>query len=440
VPIAVDDAITIELPSMTLGSLATPATGGCGTTTFIASATGTTLTLTPKTDNLAANTACAITIATGVTTAAAAQAQDLSSRTAAVTLAGGNNIGATTIIKSPAVPVALFTGSSLKIGTGTNAPIATEQPVAFTFTTQVPLAINDVIAIALPDFTLGTIVIGSYSAGCGTTTFTGAGSGSGAGVILSLTVKVATLSQASSCTVTIDTGVTSPATSTVANLNTRTVAATIAAATNVVAAPIPISTFVGLKGAYDTSLVIDNPYAGTLTTLQFGFKTNAAIAVGDSIALVLPDWGFTVTLIPDTDMGPLLTVGCGTTTFMGVTSNGGQGTASITLTAATATLAVDTSCNIKIGTRWNTGRVQVADAAQAANLVDRTFSTTISSAASSAQAITLSTATTVPTLVTGMVIATPMAGASTQVEFSFQTTVPCKEKLPHNHSALTSNP
>merc|ERR1711924_343492 len=91
VPLVVTDTLTLVLPSMAFGVLASPAPSGCGATNFTVSGAGSgtstaSLTLTAGGGTLIAHQHCKVTIATGVTTSATAQAADVSSRTVSASL------------------------------------------------------------------------------------------------------------------------------------------------------------------------------------------------------------------------------------------------------------------------------------------------------------------------------------------------------------------
>merc|ERR1711975_194139 len=82
-----------------------------------------------------------------------------------------------------------------------------------------------------------------------------------------------------------------------------------------------------------------NPIINTDTTMTYSFKTALTLAQTDKLAFKLPNFVLS-------DNGAVTTTGCGTTTFTDAVSGTGEADATITLTAATADLAVDTACAI----------------------------------------------------------------------------------------------
>ena len=132
------------------------------------------------------------------------------------------------------------------------------------------------------------------------------------------------------------------------------------------------------------SLVVSNPIAGAPSAVVLEFQCSAALAVSDTIVLVLPTWTLSGTAAPTQ-------TGCGgSSTFTAAVASSGQADAAVTFTVATATLPAATMCTITTDAAMTT----VAAAAQAANLATRTIAATIAAAEDvSATAIPTSTAT-----------------------------------------------
>jgi hypothetical protein len=185
---------------------------GCGSTTFTAAASNSgtstaTLILTAATATLSAGHKCTVTVATGITTSPLSQATDLAARTVAVGLAAAKNIAATAILKSTAVvyPTAGLANSALEIGSPYSAAPTS---IKYNFALNVPMQIDDTVALALPHFTFGSLATPS-KVGCGTTTFQATSASSGvAGATLTLTAKTADMDPFVHCFVTVATGVT----------------------------------------------------------------------------------------------------------------------------------------------------------------------------------------------------------------------------------------
>ncbi len=122
---AVTDGVTsisfmFAVNTFTLAGIAGVSVSGCGTTTFTtgvaASATATAkLTLPAATATLDAYEQCTVSVATGVTASSVTQAAGLTTRAAAVTLAGLTDINAGAITSSTQVVDPAVTHSSLVI-------------------------------------------------------------------------------------------------------------------------------------------------------------------------------------------------------------------------------------------------------------------------------------------------------------------------------------
>jgi len=104
----------VVLPGFNFAGNAAVTKTGCGTTTFSAAyansgGANAKITFKAATATLALDTACTLTIASGVSTAASVQAANLATRTAALTIAAGTNaaakaIGTSTALAAPPPP------------------------------------------------------------------------------------------------------------------------------------------------------------------------------------------------------------------------------------------------------------------------------------------------------------------------------------------------
>jgi hypothetical protein len=296
--LAIGDAIALTMPNFTFATLSTPSTSGCGSTTFTAVAVNSTtsiatLHLTVASAKLPAGVQCAVSIATGITTTAAPQVANLNSRTVGIKLAGSFHdattdisataIGTSTAIAHPSVSLSRLTIANPKSSYNTS--------ISLTFSLTSLLAAADTIAIVLPTFTLATPLANPTTSGCGSTTFTAAATNSStAAATVTLTAATATLTAGTQCTVTISTGVKASAAAQAANLATRTVAVTLAGATNIAPTAIASSTAViyPTPAIFSSKLTITNPVTSAPTSISFMVSLNEPLAVADTIAIVLP--------------------------------------------------------------------------------------------------------------------------------------------------------
>jgi len=192
----------------------------------------------------------------GSTTSATAQMADSAARTLAVTLGSYTNIAATAIGTSTAVYLPALTSSALTIASPTTST-ASNRVLAFTL--NAPLAPSDEIALKVPYFTFAGVGASPVTSTCGTTTFTVGESGSGAaGATITLTAGSATLNQATPCNITI-TGVTTSASSQLADWSGRTLAVSLAASTNISEVGITTSTAISTG----TPVFVSGPEAST---------------------------------------------------------------------------------------------------------------------------------------------------------------------------------
>ena len=213
VPLQISDTVSLLLPTW---EIVTP-TGlsyspGCGLSTFTAAASNSgqvtaTLILTTAGATIDSGQICTVTVASGLTTSRLSQVEDLTARTVAIGLAAASDVAATAILKSTAVvyPAAGLANSALEVSSPyTAAPTS----VAYNFALNVPMAIDDSIAITMPTFTFGTLATPT-KVGCGTTTFVASSASSGlAGAVLTLTANTAVMDPFVHCLVTVATGVT----------------------------------------------------------------------------------------------------------------------------------------------------------------------------------------------------------------------------------------
>jgi len=221
------DTISLVLPTFSFGTLAVPATAGCGSTTFTATGTNSgtataTLTLQVTSAILVAEAECVVAVMSGVTTGPAPQAQNIAVRTSAVMLTQANDIAAIAIASSTATvyPVPVFEQNLLTI---LNPITGAPSSISYSVTLNVPFAVADTLKLVLPGFTFGTISVPSLS-GCGTTTFAVTNMDSGLpSATLTLTGATATLVAHQSCKITIASGVTTSTVAQAVDLASRTV-------------------------------------------------------------------------------------------------------------------------------------------------------------------------------------------------------------------------
>jgi len=260
VVVASGSTIKLTLPSWTVAA-GTPTKSGCGDTTFTAvsaaQATNTgeataALLFTTGTAVLAIDTACTITIPSSMaTSAAAAQAMNFATRTALATVASETGATVRKISTSTATvaSAAFATNSALVVATTTGS---TATSLALTFDSNIPLAIGDYVMLTLPDWGVsGTAA--PTAVGCGTSTFTTVTGMSGtATAYVQFVVASALLDTVTyvgndyllghNCTLTWASGAKTPATAQAANLNTRKIAAIIAAGADIANTTIATST------------------------------------------------------------------------------------------------------------------------------------------------------------------------------------------------------
>jgi len=450
--LAVNDEITLKLPTWTLAGTAAPATSGCGTSSFTTAVLHTgqndaSLVFTVATAALVAETACTITTTSATTkVAAAAQIVDDTVRTMAAKIAATNDVLAISITTSTATPRAAFFDTKLTIA---NPYTATAGSVSVAFKISVPVAVGDTISVTLPQWTL-TGTAAPTTAGCGTSTFTTAVANSEQNdAALVFTVATSTLAANNGATDTACTIITADATAKTAvaeqgsNFATRTIGATLASMSNPVTIGIaesPKTTDARFEVSSTESaiLTITNPYIGKATAtpyasyvgktsaLVLSFKCNKALAVNDKVIIALPYFSVSA--------GVTTKQGCGTSTFQQTVSNTNTVDAAVTFTVGTTTLAASTACTITTSSQT----VTVYTVAQAANLATRTIEASIASLAAEAtpspRAITTSTATSLLSFGASAMTIAPtkdihgydevLSNTAYKVSFSFQANFP----------------
>jgi len=295
--------ITLKLPTFAVAVATSVTSTGCGTTTFAAVATtdiadtGTdnaAITFTTATATLTKDTACTITLPTGVVPGSAAQAQNLATRTV---LSDITSMVAQPILHStPTVASAALSNLALVVATTTGS---TATSLSLTFDSNIPLAVGDYVMMTLPDWGVsGTTA--PTAVGCGTSTFTTVTGMSGTAtayvqfsVATALLDTVTYLSEGHSmghnCTLTWASGATTPAAAQAANLNTRKLSAVIAAgaditntsittstATTAAPAPAPAGNGTGTGGG-----TTSGTFSTATTTITFSGYTYAAGAAAN---------------------------------------------------------------------------------------------------------------------------------------------------------------
>jgi hypothetical protein len=283
-------------------------------------------------------------------------------------VAGGYGAGlaAQAIPNSPAVTALLsLTASVLTIATLT---LNTASDLTYTFTPTTGIAVNDVITLVLPKFTAAsgaapTITESGALCGdagvAGTSLFTNSGQ---ATAQLAITVKANAVPTSASCGLVVGTALTTPAEAQAVNLNTRTVAISLAAnAKDMAAAAITNSPAVWPLAVSVLSFSPTTPLVSAAISVVYKFKiqdtalsgtTYPTMAQGDTITLVLPSFsaGSSLSAAVDgcaatcTDNAAAVTA----TSFTAAMSNSGEATAALTLTSATAALAQNVACSITV--------------------------------------------------------------------------------------------
>jgi len=250
------DSITIVLPGFTFNTLSSPNYSGCGSTSFTTSTanSGTAtaaITLIAATTQLVAVTQCTIQIMTGVVTSAATQVENYSGRTVAATIGAHEDISPTPLLTSTAVVApALIRHSTLYVS---RPHIQEATSIAFTFTCNSHIYVNDVISLVLPTWTWGTLP-STTTQGCGTTTFAASSSGSTtATATLSLTATTATLEAHVQCTITVASGITTSGLPQAENDEIRTVGVTLQGSDDIAPTSIIISSEVNHPDTTSTS-------------------------------------------------------------------------------------------------------------------------------------------------------------------------------------------
>ena len=220
---------------------------------------------------------------------------------------------------------------------------AVPSELGFAFLLNAQLNIGDVLALALPGFTLSAPFDPTMK-GCGSTAFAVTTPSAGT---LHFEAATAFLPAYSQCSVTLGTGVTTPTVAQGSNLNTRTIAATLSAAPDISASPVKFSPAIADVALATSILVLAKPIAWAETSISFTFAANVPIEHDDYLTLTLP----TFTLAP----GAPSTHGCGSTVFQATGSDSRLSTASLQLVAKGAQLAQERVCTVTIATGITTG-------------------------------------------------------------------------------------
>jgi len=266
VEIAAAATITLTLPYFTFVQGAVTGSTGCTMATADATLSGTNsgatsaLVMAVGGTALAASTACTITIpatmlkqvATATDSASVAQGQNLATRLVALSDVANTAAASSTPIahSTPTVASAAFAANSALVVATTTGSTATS--LALTFDSNIPLAIGDYVMLTLPNWGVsGTAA--PTAVGCGTSTFTTVTGMSGtATAYVQFSVASALLDTVTyvgndyllghNCTLTWASGAKTPATAQAANLNTRKIAAIIAAGADIANTTIATST------------------------------------------------------------------------------------------------------------------------------------------------------------------------------------------------------
>jgi len=336
------DTITFVLPYFLLKlELMSPTSCNSGTTTFTASTLNSGLstaevTLTASGTTLAKSSVCNVTIAEGVTTSSVAKpAEDA---TLKFTLANAEDIPPSVISAGTWLTNDLTRNILTLLNPVTTAP----STVTYDFIMNTHMLVGDMISIVLPDFALSSPGTPSTT-GCGTTTFTTAGINSGTPTAtLQLTAAQASLTALTSCVITITSGITTSGSAQAVNLAARTVEVTLASQSDIAATTIPSSTALETPEFKFSKLILHNPVTTAETPLSFNFSLNAPLEVGDAITLVIPDTTWAGSL------GTITVSGCSSTTFTGTKAGSNSVSSSLTFTAATAAMPIDTYCYITL--------------------------------------------------------------------------------------------
>jgi len=217
VEIAVDDAVTLTIPSFSFGTLATP-TVSCGTTTFTVTPSGSgtasaVLSFVAQTAAVSAGAACSITVASGVSvrvptsSTSCADSADASRNnpdiTVAATIAGGDNIAAAAVASTPFIADPTLVSSAVIFGsTYAGAPAS----LMVSFIVSAPLSVGDSLTYTLPEAAFATMGDITYSVGCGDSTFDVTHQNSGSSTAqITYTVASASVLAGVACNITVGT-------------------------------------------------------------------------------------------------------------------------------------------------------------------------------------------------------------------------------------------
>merc|ERR1712070_1107385 len=158
--------------------------------------------------------------------------------------------------------------------------------------------------------------------------------------------------------------------------------------------------------------------------MTYSFKTAQilAIATPDTLVFKLPNFVLS-------DGGAVTTMGCGTTTFTDAVTNSGTADATITLSAATADLAVDTACAIHFPSGMAKNPATAANSQDASSeLANREINAVFAGTANACTACAISQSTlhvaTGALSSTNLFVSNPAGSTATMIRLSFGLNVP----------------
>jgi len=320
------------------------------------------------------------------------------------------------IIDATAIVLSAASATIVEAGRFTSTTV----PITISFKSSVALAATDTLKMVIPkavfsaaDSTAaGATAVPTGSGGC-TDALTAVAANSGEATA-SITFKLGGAVNADTACNIVTTGVTfnTGILAHTADANDWTLLATDADGTDTQAAAHPFDTSSALVlGVFsDTAWTFTSGYQGAAAaTVKIAFKLNNQIAIGETIAVVLPSWTLTGSAAPTT-------TGCGTTTFTTAVATSAQAGATITFTAANALLAASTACTIQTAT------ATAAPSATAAGVTTANLATyTISKNAVGAVPVASTPALTSPLGNTELRLVYPVIGVATAATFKFTT-------------------
>merc|ERR1712178_157234 len=419
--LAQGDKLHFKLPGFVMTGTAAPTDQGCGTSTFTQTSANSgeadaTISFAVASANLAEDVTCTITTnAATLNTGSTTHTLNQNNWVATATMQGGHDMTPRAIAASPAITVPTFDGDSVVF----TAPMKTNTAVTLAFKCQAPLQNNMAFGLKLPNWDVSGVgatgtayaqAVESVS-NCGTTTFVASGVSGTGEANAKITFKVVN-SAAHDATTTACTLVTKP-------YMLKTSGTAVAADTGLMlywggdttGEAVPTST-ANNRFLYDDGLVIMNPIINTDTTMTYSFKTAQilAIATPDTLVFKLPNFVLS-------DDGAVTTTGCGTTTFTDAVTNSGTADATITLSAATADLAVDTACAIHFPSGMAKNPATAANSQdESSELANRKISPVYQAIATECTDCTVSQST--------LHVGNPAGSTATMIRLSFGLNVP----------------